>query len=272
LKTGRDRVAWRAILYNDRSSSSLRIMEIAEFLKSHLPSIEVEVREDPFVHYRGRYHPESLARRLASIRIVDVVSGRLNRDPLMPEVEYELRRVLDPSLKCHGVLYDGYELMALIADLIPVEERKRGTLHVVFTGRLVGTKELGEDRVHARVVILGNPSIVSTTGAVEAPVRPREYYLASMLSRNPLVQQVTVSAWRASGGWDWLEHDDPRLTEVMKGYALQALFYYFLGEAFCENPDCRLYNAHYQSELIRSQLLSGKLCEKHEGMLRTLLR
>jgi hypothetical protein len=69
-----------------------------------------------------------------------------------------------------------------------------------------------------------------------------------------------------------LEHDDPRLTEVMKGYALQALFYYFLGEAFCENPDCRLYNAHYQSELIRSQLLSGKLCERHEGMLRTLLR
>jgi hypothetical protein len=38
-----------------------------------------------------------------------------------------------------------------------------------------------------------------------------------------------------------------------EGYALQALFYYFLGEAFCENPDCRLYNAHYQSELIRSQ-------------------
>jgi hypothetical protein len=101
-------------------------MEIAEFLKSHLPSIEVEVREDPFLHYRGRYHPESLARRLASIRIVDVVSGRLNCDPLMPEVEYELRRILDPSLKCHGVLYDGYELMALIADLIPVEERKRG--------------------------------------------------------------------------------------------------------------------------------------------------
>jgi len=54
--------------------------------------------------------------------------------------------------------------------------------------------------------------------------------------------------------------------------ALQALFYYFLGEVFCENPDCRFYNAHYQPELIRSQLLSGKLCERHEGMFRTLLR
>ena len=272
MRAEREGLTRRIVLYDDRSSTNLKITEIAEFLRFLLPTLEVEVREDPFTRYRGRYDPEKLARWLASIRVVDAVTGGLNSDPLIPEVEYELRRVLDPSLSCRGVLYDGYELMSLIADLIPVEERNRRTLHVVFTGRLVGTKEQGEDRVHARVVILGNPAIVSTTGAVEAPARPREYYLAVMLSRNPLVQQMTVKAGRASGGWDWLEHDDPRLTEVMKGYALQAVFYYFLGEAFCTEIDCRLYNAHRQSELIRSQLLSGKLCKKHEGMLRTLLR
>ncbi len=197
----RKRVERKVVLYDDRSSTNLSITEIAEYLKSLLSSLEVEVREDPLIHYRSRYDPKSQARRLASIRIVDAVTGRLNPDPLMPEVEYELRRVLDPGLGCSGVLYDGYELMALIADLIPVEERKRGTLHVVFTGRLVGTKEPGDDRVHARVVILGNPAIASTTGAVEAPARPRGYYLALMLSRSPLVQQMTASFGRASGGW-----------------------------------------------------------------------
>ncbi len=262
----------RIVLYNDRSSTSLKIKEIAEFLRDLLPSFEVVVREDPFTHYRGRYDQEKTARRLATVRVVDVMTGALNRTPLAPEIEYELRRVLDPGLKCHGVLYDGYELMELIADMIPVEERNRRTLHVVFTGRLVGTKELGEDRVHARVVILGNPTIVSTVGAVEAPARPREYYLALTLYRNPLIQQAAVSASKSAGGWDWLEHDDPRLTDVMKGYVLQAVFYYFLGEAFCDDPDCRLYNAHLQSELIRSQLLSGRLCGKHERMLRNLLR
>jgi len=49
----------------------------------------------------------------------------------MPEVVYELRRVLDPSLKCHGVLYDDYELMVLITDLIPVEKRKEGNAPVI---------------------------------------------------------------------------------------------------------------------------------------------
>ncbi len=272
MRTEREGLTRRIVLYNDRSSTNLKITEIAEFLRSLLPTFEVEVRDDPFIHYRGRYDPERLARRLAYIRIVDAVTGRLIGDPLMPEVEYELRRALDPSLSCHGVLYDGYELMSLLAELVSVEERNRETFHVVFSGRLVGTKEPGEDRVHTRVVILGNPAIVSTTGAVEAPARPVEYYLSMMLSRNFLVQQMTVMAGRASGGWDWLEHDDPRLTEVMKGYALQSVFYHFLGEAFCTEIDCRLYNAHRQSELIRSQLLSGKLCRRHEEMLRSLLR
>jgi hypothetical protein len=35
-----------------------------------------------------------------------------------------------------------------------------------------------------------------------------------------LPQASRISWSRDSGGWDWLEHDDPRLTEVMKGYAL----------------------------------------------------
>lgn len=266
------RTARRLVLYDDPSSPGLRLTEIADFVRSEVPSLEVEVRRDPFTHFRGAFDPEGVARKLASIRVTDVVTGALNDHPLPLEVEYELRRVLNPALRCHGVLYDGYELMALVRSMIPPQEMGRGVLHLVFTGRLVGTREPGDDRVHARVVILGNPAIASTTGAVEAPARPREYYLGRLAVADPLLQELVVSAGKASGGGDWLEHDDPRLTEVMKGYALQAVFYYFLGEAFCDDADCRLFNAHRQSELIRAQLLSGRLCGKHRDMLRTSLR
>lgn len=62
--------------------------------------------------------------------------------------------------------------------------------------------------------------------------------------------------------------NNPRLTEVAKGYALQAVFYQALGEAFCKDPYCRLFNAHRQEEMLRAQLDGAfDLCPRHEGLL-----
>ncbi|HEY4705069.1 MAG TPA: DUF6775 family putative metallopeptidase, partial [Thermoplasmata archaeon] len=35
---------------------------------------------------------------------------------------------------------------------------------------------------------------------------------------------------------------------------------------FCEDPDCRLFNAHWQAELIRAQVESGRLCARHRAV------
>lgn len=69
----------------------------------------------------------------------------------------------------------------------------------------------------------------------------------------------------------FIEHDDERLTEVMKGYVAQTLFYHLFGESFCEDGDCRLYNAHWQEEVIRAQL-GGRyeFCPRHRRMLEVL--
>lgn len=65
----------------------------------------------------------------------------------------------------------------------------------------------------------------------------------------------------------YIEYHDPKISEIIKGYALQALFYYFTGESFCESKECRLFNAHWQSDLLHSQIEVGKLCDKHQQIL-----
>src|SRR5207247_8827695 len=61
----------------------------------------------------------------------------------------------------------------------------------------------------------------------------------------------------------FIYYDDPHLTEVAKGYALQAAMYHVTKEAFCEDPECRLFNAHWQAEVLRAQIESGSLCHRH---------
>jgi hypothetical protein len=51
---------------------------------------------------------------------------------------------------------------------------------------------------------------------------------------------------------------------VLKGYVLQAVFYQATGEAFCDDPDCRLFNAHWQEEVLRAQRdVPYDLCPRH---------
>jgi hypothetical protein len=69
----------------------------------------------------------------------------------------------------------------------------------------------------------------------------------------------------------YIDYQDPRLTEVMKGYVMQVLFYHLTGDPFCEEPDCRLFNAHWQEEVIRAQLKSEQeLCSFHQSLLAQL--
>ena len=65
----------------------------------------------------------------------------------------------------------------------------------------------------------------------------------------------------------YIEYHDKRLSKVIEGYLMQAVFYYQTGDAFCDKKECRLYNAHWQNDLIFSQLKVGKLCDKHQQIL-----
>ncbi len=120
-------------------------------------------------------------------------------------------------------------------------------------------------RYHARTSVYGFPSIISTTGLVEAPAKAREYYL---LKQQYEMVGKDIQAVKEQFTGTFIDYEDERLTEVIKGYAMQAVFYALSGDPFCEDRGCRLFNAHWQAELIFAQLDSGyEFCPRHGDIL-----
>jgi|GEM_PF-5348337 len=140
-----------------------------------------------------------------------------------------------------------------------------GTRHLVFTSVLPVTWDAPDCRYHARSVICAFPSVVSTSGAVEGPARPRALYVARMMG-------LTEDEARKKYIGRYLEHGDGRLAEVAKGLAAQAVFYGLTGQPFCEKESCRLFNARWQEQLVDAQVGSGRFCEQHLRFLKGLRR
>lgn len=151
-------------------------------------------------------------------------------------------------------LYDGFELQRLLA-----REIENDGIHVVFTDLLACTFSEDDWRYHARTVICGTPAIISTAGMVEAPAKPREFYA-------PFADRESLKRKHAGR---FIDYDDARMADAAAGLALQALFFFVTdGEPFCDNDSCRLYNAHWQEDLVRTQVENAALCLKHRSIVK----
>lgn len=248
-----------AYIYPDPSASTLRVREVARYLRDTL-GLRCVVQEEFFERSRPS-DLEALARSIAGTKVRHITRPFEPMEPLYGEVQFELRLLRDPTKRVPGVLYDGYRYASLLRSLLPPRERSLRTVHVVFAHRLLGTYE-DDGRYHARAVVCGFPSIVSTSGIVEAPAKPEGYYrVKARLSA--ALGSVPFEAAKAPFEGQFVDYDDPRLTMVANGYALQAAMYAITKEAFCDAPACRLYNAHWQAELLAAQVESGRLCPRH---------
>jgi hypothetical protein len=152
-------------------------------------------------------------------------------------------------------LYDGFMLQRLVTELIP--DAKRDQLHMIFTSLLTCTFSEDDWRYHGRTVICGTPSIISTTGIVEAPAKPSEFYWAQY-------RLADVDSIKKKFVGKFIDYGDSRMTAAAAIYTLQAIFFFVNdGEPFCENRDCLLFNAHWQEDLIHI-LEKPSLCSKHQ--------
>ncbi len=252
-------------LYEEPSSEKLDLKELKKYLKEKLPEIDISIRKNFISYYLRKKEFERFAKELARIRVRDITSSSTNIEPFYGEIQYEKNLLADKGAKA-SVLYDGFRLCKLFSSLIPQEERALRYCHIVFTNRLFGTFDENDKRYHARVIICATPSLISTTGIVEAPAKPKEFYkLKNKYAMLGLQIPLELIKQKFSGRF--IDYDDERLTEVMKGYALQALFYNLIFQPFCSNKKCRLFNAHWQEEVIEAQLKGNKLCKKHEKVL-----
>jgi len=260
-------------LYEERTAPTLDMNEVAAYLRARAAGSSVS-RHGPFMlEYSSAEQRADLGELIARLKVQDVDAFPREYEPVHAEIEFERRRLTNEDRGPFGILYDGFGFQRLLRRLLPPAELRLDCVHVVFTNRTIGTWDEDDKRYHLRAIILGIPAIISTTGLVEAPAKPREFYLARQQMGLAARSQLTHALLKERFKGQFLDHDDARLTEVAKGYAMQAVMYQITGEAFCSDPDCRLFNAHWQAELIRAQLEGpGEYCARHEKLLATMRR
>ena len=249
-------------LYEDLSSKTLDLQKISLYLREKFGKISVDVR-GPLITATNET-AEFLARKIAETKVRDAMNPNLRIEPLLGEIEFERKLLLNSRLRLTGVLYDGFRLQAVTRELIPREELNVEHAHIVFTNRLFGTFDQGDGRYHAHVSVYGFPSLVSTTGIVEAPAKPKEYYTMRR-GYAALGMAVPIEELKEKFRGRFIDYDDERLTEVIKGYVMQALFYHLKLDPFCDDMKCRLFNAHWQEEVLEAQLSQPEFCERHQG-------
>ena len=248
-------------LYEDPSAKTLNLSEIARYLKEKFGEIDIDERK-ALIGPEGSV--DQLATKLAKTRIRNFTDPNFVFDPLLGEIEYEKKLILSPEKSPAGILYDGFKLQEILHELLPAEELSTEHIHIVFTNRLIATWDENDRRYHARVSVYGFPSIISTTGIVEAPAKPKEYYMLKRHYAAIGFPNVPLEILKEKFRGRFIDYDDERLTEVMKGYVMQAIFYHVFGDPFCDTPICRLYNSHWQEEVLRAQLEQPEFCERHE--------
>ena len=256
-------------IYNDHAPICVDFEELCGFAQDSLPWLQVA--------FGGQFPLDCLSERtpqeqdaLLSSAAVSLAHARVRHpdklvqpSALPAEVSAERRR-LTASGPAGGAPADGFRVQIAYRRLLPKED----ALAVIVTGRLLLTFDPDDLRYHARTIVPGQPALISVPGLVEGPAKPREYYLAlrslGAAAFDELARARAAEAFRGR----FLDYDDPRTTEVIKGYILQAVAYELVGDPFCRDPNCRLYNAHHQEEMLHAQLVSGKLCPYHEEILK----
>jgi len=259
----------KIILYDEGTADELNIEEITRYLGKKMGKVEIEMGGNPFINL-PQEKISDYARKIANIKIQEPnKKTKPEQEPLFGEIEYEKRRILGKT-KSFGILYDGFYLQRLFLEIIPREERRLEFIHIIFTNRLFATWDENNKRYHLRTSVYGIPSIVSTTGLVEAPAKPREYYLLKQQYEH-LGRDLAELKDKFKG--NFIDYGDKQLTEVVQGYAMQAVFYSLTGKPFCQDKGCRLYNAHWQDELIFAQLESSyEFCPRHTKFLKEFSR
>jgi hypothetical protein len=229
-------------IYQDKYTPNLDARKISSEITNLFPRIKVNVRPE-FLKY---CYPLT---KIERARISDI------KKPFEKQAKHK------DDYGCTTPLYDGFVLQQLFSETIVDAETYSYHLHIIFSNLLTCTFSEDDWRYHGRAVICGMPSIISTVGIVEAPAKPREFYVAQYAG----MTDITYLKKQFAG--KFIDYNDDRITAAAMGYALQAIFFFITdGDPFCTNRNCRLFNSHWQQDLIRTQIEMPMLCDKHQEM------
>ena len=249
----------KIILYDEPTVPEIELKKAKRFLNEIFP-IQIEVKDSFFQNL-----DDHIFEKIAETIILDLKKKFKKYSPTSTDISQEKEK-FDEQKGRDMILHEGFEFQKIITDNIPVFEDNSNVLHIIFTDKMICTFDESDWRYHARSWIGPNPAIISTTGMVEAPAKPRQYYFDLMTKFSN--ENITRIEKKYKGLF--LEHHDLRLSKIIEGYLLQIISYYETGEPFCKDKTCRLFNAHWQEELLSSQVENKKICKKHKESLNRL--
>ena len=258
----------KIVLYDEPAVSEINVSNLVNFIKKTIP-VDVSVKDNFFKDLSTKE-----IKKICKCRIFDVKKPFQPHIPNQKDLNLEERfckdsksmestkKPEDASKISEVVMYDGFELQKIIRENLYDFDNK--TLHIILTNRFTCTFDNSDSKYHGRAVICSNPAIISTTGIIEAPAKSREFYIEAMAN---ISQNLDIESIKKKHKGEFLEYHDKRLSTVIEGYLLQIIFYILTGESFCDFLDCRLNNAHWQRDLLYSQIEIQKLCKKHQEIL-----
>lgn len=248
-------------IYDDPDIEGLDVGYLAGYLAGELPRLRVGVRGDFITHHLGRFSAaerkileDELARQLAGARAATLLQD--DQQPI----------ALPPDSADLEAAYVAQPLQAALRLLVPEDESGMDQLHILLCSDLLAEVS-DQPSLRFGIAALGSPSIISTSGLVEAPRKPREYYFRRvqylMLGAEDHLEELAEQFADRTAGYG-----DPRINEMLKGYLLMAAIYRALGDGPCTEPTCPLYAARTQTELLQAQTgPESRLCPHHAEML-----
>ena len=246
----------KIILYDEPKVPEIQLKRIKNFLQELFP-IKVEIRKNIFQYSETKISDEIARTRIYNLKKPFKKQNLESENPNTQEGDQN---------KKETKLHDGFEFQKLVTNIIPENENILEILHVIFTDYLVCTFDENDFRYHARALIGSNPTLISTTGIIEAAAKPKQYYLEQIT--NSFFGNFENTKKKYKG--EFLEYHDTRISKIAEGYILQAIIYYETGNPFCTHNDCRLYNAHWQKDLLFTQIENRQFCKKHTQVLNQL--
>lgn len=264
-RRGRDRdVLEKILIYDAPDAIGLDVRVVGRHLAELLPQAQVETRTDFFTWHLGQFDLQQVE------VLTDEVTARLEErevhNLVAPGRRHELEPVT-PESRDLGVVYVADQLQDVMRALLRREERGADFLHLAYITQCLGRWEAAEGYLHLQIIQHGEPTIISTTGFVEAPALPREYaFRRAQLLGFGMEEAAEELDERFAGAT--LVHGDARIDRVAAGYALQALFRHVFGEQGCDTPTCPLHPVATHDELARAHLgEDSRLCDRHARML-----
>lgn len=254
-------------LYSPEYPENIELYPVKEYLESYFPTVRVAVKP-PILKRIKEKDLERTAEAIVQCRVKDPIKEEQSFEPMFAETEFE-KRAATGKARLGGVVYDGRKFEELLVSILSKEfPLERAGL--LFTQRLLTTFSRDDLRHHLRTVVCGFPCLISIPGVVEAPAKPREFYLLRQQLEARGAGELELEQLKSSFSARYVDHDDPRLGEVLKGLALQAIVFHLTLKPFCDKAKCRLFNAHWQEDLISSQIANKSLCREHRALLEGL--